>query len=249
MRGRFLVLSFVGAALLTACQGDRPEYPAWSDDVGPPPAAGPVVAPPDGAPPPAPLPQGPPVDYGPAQAPNAAQIGAAPSPQLIMPSQEGAESLTTAAEAPLHTLNLVHEHIPPVLLAALADPYAYPEPLTCEALATAIDRLTVALGPDFDRRETRSKTSVTGRGGLGLQLMNGAAGSLLPFHSILGALTGSTKHDELIIRALAAGAAQRAYLKGLGESRGCPDPASPLHAASPVPPVYDGPPKPRYPAQ
>jgi hypothetical protein len=166
-----------------------------------------------------------------------------------MPSQEGAQSVTTAAESPLHTLNLVHEHIPPVLLAALADPYAAPQPLTCQTLAVSIDRLTVALGPDFDTAQPERKVSVTGSGGLGLQLMNGAAGTLLPFHSILGALTGSTKHDELIIRAIGAGAAQRAYLKGLGESRGCSQPSTPLHHAIPAPPVYDGPPKPRYPAR
>jgi hypothetical protein len=107
----------------------------------------------------------------------------------------------------------------------------------------------VALGPDFDIPPPARRTSVTGSGGLGLQLMNGAAGSLLPFHSILGALTGSTKHDELVIRAIAAGAAQRAYLKGLGESHGCADPAMPLHRAIPAPPVYDGAPQPRYPAR
>lgn len=253
MRG-LVFISFTAAAalVLSACQGDRPEYPAWSPPGAPPPIAdNRGQAWPDGPPPPAPPPQGPAVDYGSraADAPNAAQPGAAPNPQLIMPSQEGSQSLTTAAESPLHTLNLVHEQIPPVLLAALADPYAQPQPLTCQTLSESIDRLTVALGPDFDSPPPARKTSVTGSGGLGLQLMNGAAGSLLPFHSILGALTGSTRHDELIIRAIAAGAGQRAYLKGLGESRGCADPAMPLHRAIPAPPVYDGPPQPRYPAR
>lgn len=253
MRGRLIVSMIGGVVLfLCACQSDRPEYPAWS----PPGATTPIpddraLAQPDGPPPPPePQPQSPAVDYGPgaAEAPNAAQIGASPSPQLIMPSQEGAQSVTTAAEAPLHTLNLVRERIPPVLLAALADPYAQPRPLTCQSLSGSIDRLTVALGPDFDNPPPAHKTSVAGSGGLGLQLMNGAAGSLLPFHSILGALTGSTKHDELIIRAIAAGAAQRAYLKGLGESRGCAWSATPIHHVVPAPPIYDGPPQPRYPA-
>ena len=59
--------------------------------------------------------------------------------------------------------------------------------------------------------------------------MNGVAGGLLPFHMILGALTGSTKHDELIIRAYVAAGAQRAYLNGLGEQGGCRELATPRH--------------------
>src|SRR5258708_2322473 len=39
-------------------------------------------------------------------APNASQLGAPPPPQLVTPSQEGSKSLTTAAEAPLHEMNL-----------------------------------------------------------------------------------------------------------------------------------------------
>jgi hypothetical protein len=144
-------------------------------------------------------------------------------------------------------MNLVHEHIPPVLLASLADPYAYPNPLTCENLTDSIGRLTVALGPDFDNPPPKKRRKVTGSGGLGLQLLNGAAGNLLPFHGYIGALSGSSKHDELIIRAIGAGAAQRAYLKGLGEARGCPEPASPRHHNPPAPPVYDGPRRPKYP--
>jgi hypothetical protein len=165
----------------------------------------------------------------------------------VTPGQEGAKSVTTAAEAPLHEMNLVHERIPPVLLASLADPYAAPAPLTCDSLAENIDRLTVALGPDFDDQTPKQKRKVTGSGGLGLQLLNGFTSNLLPYHGYVGALTGSSKHDELIIRAIGAGAAQRAYLKGLGEAHGCPMPASPFHRDPAAPPVYDGPPQPQYP--
>ena len=180
-------------------------------------------------------------------APNAAQLGAPPSPQLVTPSQEGSKSLTTAVEAPLHEMNLVGQKIPPVLLAALADPYAYPGPLSCETLADEVDGLTVALGPDFDNQPPPEKKKVTGSGGLGLQLANSAAGSLLPFHGYIGYLTGSSKHDQLIMRALNAGSSRRAYLKGLGEAMRCPAPAAPRHLASAAPPIYDGPRQPKYP--
>ena len=180
-------------------------------------------------------------------APNASQIGAPPSPQLVTPSQEGAKSLTTAAEAPLHEMNLVGQRIPPVLLAALADPYASPSPLTCDTLADAVDNLTVALGPDFDNLPPAERKKLTESGGLGLQLANSAAGSLLPFHGYIGYLTGATKRDQLILRALNAGSARRAYLKGLGEAQRCAEPATPRHLAVAAPPVYDGPRRPRYP--
>jgi hypothetical protein len=183
----------------------------------------------------------------PQSAPNAAQLGAPPSPQLVTPAQEGAKSLTTAASAPLHEMNLVGQKIPPVLLAALADPYAYPAALTCDSLANEVDNLTVALGPDFDNLPPPEKKKVAGSGGLGLQLANSAAGSLLPFHGYIGYLTGATKRDQLIMRALNAGSSRRAYLKGLGEAQRCPSPASPHHLAWAAAPVYDGPRRPQYP--
>jgi len=235
-------------ALAGVCQAQNAMYPPWPPPAAP--APQPAYSPPSGSPrPPAPPPQGPAVDYGPAPAaaPNAAEPGAPRNPQLVTPGQEGAQSLTTAAEAPFHEMNLVHEHIPPVLLASLADPYAYPNPLTCESLSESIARLTVALGPDFDNPPPKKARKVTGSGGLGLQLLNGAAGNLLPFHGYIGTLSGSSKHDELIIRAIGAGAAQRAYLKGLGEARGCQNPAAPRHHNPPAPPVYDGPRRPKYP--
>src|SRR5258708_14092576 len=106
---------------------------------------------------------------------NPSQLGAPPPPHLVTPSQEGSKSLTTAAEAPLHEMNLVGQKIPPVLLAALADPYAYPSPLTCDTLADAVDDLTVALGPDFDNLPPLDQKKVTQSGGLGLQLANSAS--------------------------------------------------------------------------
>ncbi len=165
----------------------------------------------------------------------------------MTPSQEGSKSLTTAAEAPLHEMNLVGQRIPPVLLIALADPYAYPSPLTCDTLADAVDNLTVALGPDFDNLPPSGRKKMTESGGLGLQLANSAAGSLLPFHGYIGYLTGSSKHDQLILNALNAGSARRAYLKGLGEAQRCAEPATPRHLAVAAPPVYDGPRRPKYP--
>jgi hypothetical protein len=222
-----------GAPEANSQYADQPQGAAYTAQPGPP------------EPPPQP-------DYAPYAdqsqgAPNAAQLGAPPSAQLVTPAQEGAKSLTTAASAPLHEMNLVGQKIPPILLAALADPYAYPSALTCDALADEVDNLTVALGPDFDNAPPLEKKKVTESGGLGLQLANSAAGSLLPFHGYIGYLTGSSKRDQLIMRALNAGSSRRAYLKGLGEAQRCPAPAAPRHLAMAAPPVYDGPRRPKYP--
>lgn len=236
----------LAAAAVAACGDMSPQYAPW-----PPPRAQIASAPASsaevGIPAPPRGPPGPRADYAPAAGPNAAELGAPSNPQLVTPGQEGAQSVSTAVEAPLHEMNLVRERIPPVLLEALADPYGAPSPLTCDALTEDIERLSVALGPDFDSTAPKHKRKVTGSGGMGLQLLNGAAGNLLPFHGYVGTLSGSGKHDELIIRALDAGSARRAYLKGLGEAVHCPAPASPHHLAKRPEPIYDGPPRPKYP--
>ena len=77
--------------------------------------------------------------YQPAPAPSA------PPPadgRLLTPDQQGSKDLTNAASAPLHDLNLTRQTIPPVLMAALADPYAAPPALDCATLASSIDALT-----------------------------------------------------------------------------------------------------------
>jgi hypothetical protein len=164
-----------------------------------------------------------------------------------MPSQEGSKDMTSAASAPLHDLNLSRQTIPPVLLAALADPYTSPPSLDCASLGSAVDELTQALGPDYDNRPPEHAKGVTERGGLGLTLMHGAAASLLPYDGFIKTLSGASKHDDLVIRALAAGGARRAYLKGLGEDRQCSGGAAPRHLITPAAAVYDGPTRPKYP--
>jgi hypothetical protein len=61
-------------------------------------------------------------------------------------------------------------------------------------------------------------------------------------------LTGAERHDSYVAAAITAGAVRRAYLKGLGESRGCSPPATPSHV--PVgPPQIDQTLRPRYPTR
>ena len=149
------------------------------------------------------------------------------SDQLVSPSDHSSRSMTSVAEAPLSDLNLMRQKIPPILLAAIDDPYAPIDRLTCETLTAEIGRLYEALGRDFDDPPPPSDPNMTRPSGTGLKLIHSGVQSLIPYDGFVRLLSGAQKHDQLVMNAINAGAARRAYLKGLGESRNCPAPASP----------------------
>ena len=60
-----------------------------------------------------------------------------------------------------------------------------------------------------------------------LSAIAGAASGNLPLRSWVRMLSGAQQHDKLVSAAISAGQIRRAYLKGLGESRGCAPPARP----------------------
>ena len=74
----------------------------------------------------------------------------------------------------------------------------------------------------------------------------GAASDAIPFRGWVRKLTGAERHDSFVQAAIIAGGVRRAYLKGLGEARGCDMPAAPSHilAGSEIPSQSL---KPRYP--
>jgi hypothetical protein len=186
-----------------------------------------------------------------AAAPAFAQPAYAPTPQpsqpqLVNPDRSGSANVQNAAAAPLHDLNLVRQKIPPVLLMALADPYAPPRPATCRAIVAEVERLSEALGGDFDEGDNPQSPSLTTRRGMVLTVAHGAAEMLLPFAGFVKTLTGAQKHDQLVVEVITAGSVRRGYLKGLGEAHGCPYPAYPRHVAVEPPPVKEHR-KPEYP--
>jgi hypothetical protein len=67
----------------------------------------------------------------------------------------------------------------------------------------------------------------------------------IPFDNYIRLLSGANRHDAHVLAAIQAGAIRRAYLKGLGEVRGCPSPAIPRHLAHPVTVASDEDTKPR----
>ena len=143
-----------------------------------------------------------------------------PSPAPVT-QQPGDRNLESAAQTPLRNANLVKQRIPPILTAAMANPYAHPRRVSCRAITADVAALTSALGPDFD-------AGVAGdRPGLAPSAVRVAANTFIPFQGLLRYVSGAEAHDRQVVRAIIAGSARRSYLKGLGEARGCTAPAAP----------------------
>lgn len=158
---------------------------------------------------------------------------AKPVGPILTPQANSSQNVKSIAESPLSDLNLVRQKIPPILQAAVVDPYAPLGHLSCRTLTTEITRLYAALGPDLDDPSPPQDHNVTRSGGTGLKLMHNAAQWLIPGDGFLRTLSGAQRRDQRILDAINAGDIRRGYLKGLGESRHCSSPAAPLgHAQS-----------------
>lgn len=146
------------------------------------------------------------------------------------------KQLAGAATTPLHDLNLVRAKIPAALLAAQKAPYAPPVDPGCGGLAIEIRQLDAALGDDLDAPLTAGQRNLLEQGktladDAAVGAVRHAAEDLIPYRSWVRKLTGAERHSRLVTRAIAAGIVRRAYLKGLGEAKGCQSPASPQRPA------------------
>jgi hypothetical protein len=172
-------------------------------------------------------------------APDAPPDPNAPNQRLLSPLEEGRQDLIRGpAEQPLRDFNVIRSKIPPVLLAAMNDAYERPYPSDCQGIAAQVRILTDAVGPDLDEPVSNANPSLMSRGEVltrdaALDALREAATDSIPFHSWVRFLTGAQRHDQLVVAAITAGAVRRAYLKGLGEARGCSPPGVPRHLARP----------------
>jgi len=166
----------------------------------------------------------------------------APTPggRLLSPEQEGRQGIVKGVLVqPFRDFGLMESKIPPVLLEAVADPYARVSPATCDQLAAEIRRLEGALGPDLDAPINTQRLSNLKRGegqarDVSLDAMRGAEQGYIPFDGAIRAVSGADRHDHRVLAAIQAGAVRRAYLKGMGEMQHCGPPATPRHLAHPV---------------
>lgn len=153
-----------------------------------------------------------------------------PDSRLKTSDQLKKGSVEGAATTPLRDLNVMKVDIPQVLLDALDDPYLRPpKSAKCPQLIALIRPLNEVLGPDIDTLpeddpSLRAKGKATALGVAG-----DLAGGAIPFRGVVRKLTGAESHDRLVAAAIIAGHTRRAYLKGLGEARGCGPPATPTH--------------------
>lgn len=133
---------------------------------------------------------------------------------------------TDAASTPLNDFNLVQAPIPQALIDARQRLYKPPADPSCAALAAELRGLDEVLGPDLDAPATASNPGLVERGG---ELMGDAAvgavrntaESIVPFRSWVRKLTGAERYSKDVAAAIAAGAARRSFLRGLGSARGC----------------------------
>lgn len=158
------------------------------------------------------------------------------------------ESLQGAVASPLRDVNVLRTKIPTVLLEAMADPYQRPAHATCAALAAAILPLNGALGADLDEPAVNEDDLMDRGKDAALGAMAGFASDVIPFRGWVRKLSGAERHDGLVTAAITAGGVRRAYLKGLGEAKGCPPPATPSHTLTGAP-VITQEFKPRYPVR
>lgn len=126
------------------------------------------------------------------------------------------------AMTPLSDLNLARDPIPPILLWANENPYANEGVEDCANIRSGIADLDAVLGDDADTEtEEERRLTVTG-------VAQRAVGMFIPFRGIIREISGANEHEYKFRQAIAAGLMRRAYLKGLGEARGCPYPARPM---------------------
>ena len=128
-------------------------------------------------------------------------------------------SMVDAVTTPASDLNLKKDTIPPLLLAAQERPYRLGGLRRCSEISAAVIELNGVLGPDIDL-PIDPKTGVTAG-----RVAQAAVGSFIPFRGLIREISGANEQERKIQVAVQAGFARRAYLKGVGEARGCRYPA------------------------
>jgi hypothetical protein len=141
-----------------------------------------------------------------------------------------------AVTAPLRDLNLTRQEIPVVLLAAMDAPYQTRTISDCRSIAAEVAALDVSLGPDLDTPKNEQDRNYYRLGAdeaaeATLEAVRDAAVGIVPFRSWVRQLSGAKGNEKRVKEAIYAGSVRRAFLKGIGEHRGCEAPAAPLDPA------------------
>lgn len=123
------------------------------------------------------------------------------------------------ALTPLSDLNLRKGEIPKILLDAQDDPYTLAGMARCPQIAAAVGELDAVLGDDIDVAQAKKQRTSAGR------VAQSVAGSFIPFRGVIREISGANSQERKVQAAIYAGTARRAFLKGIGQQRGCHYPA------------------------
>lgn len=130
---------------------------------------------------------------------------------------------------PLSDLNIKKDEIPPILLTAREKPYDLTGLRRCGAIQGEIGQLDAVLGDDID--VAAEKTRGEKRGNSVGNVAKAVVGSLIPFGGVIREISGANENRRTWNEMLYAGSVRRAFLKGIGQSKGCRYPARAATAA------------------
>jgi hypothetical protein len=152
-------------------------------------------------------------------------ISAVPASAQSAVAQEQV-SVSDVATTPLSDLNLKKDEIPAILVTSRELPYSLAGMTRCSAITNEIAQLNAVLGDDIDisRDDGGSNISV---GSAAQSVIR----SLIPFGGLIRELSGAGGHERKWNEAIYAGSVRRAFLKGIGQQRGCKYPARSASAA------------------
>lgn len=138
-----------------------------------------------------------------------------------------------AVTTPFRDLNLTRKEIPVVLLAAMDSPYQTRTAFDCPGIAAEVAALDLALGPDLDAPRDIKDSDYYRIGAeqaaeAALDAVRDAAEGIVPVRGWVRRLSGAQRAEQRTKEAVYAGSVRRAFLKGVGEHRGCAPPAAPM---------------------
>jgi hypothetical protein len=118
------------------------------------------------------------------------------------------------ASQPARDVGVAKTKIPPVLELAAEAPYTLNGLSTCGAMAAKLGDLDQALGADFDDGPQKGE-SLAKAGG------KAVVNSIIPFRGVVREISGAAAADRRLAAATDAGIAQRGFLRGVYQTRGC----------------------------
>lgn len=123
------------------------------------------------------------------------------------------------ATTPMTDLNIRKDQIPQILIDAQVRPYDLTSMKRCAQIAAQVGELDAILGYDIDLPQVEGRRVSPGR------VAQSVVGSFIPFRGVVREISGANAEQRRLQAAIQAGMVRRAFLKGIGEERGCRYPA------------------------